>query len=266
MAIIECEDITVRHPYAPTPAVSGLSTFVEQGEWLNIVGPNGCGKSTLLHAFAQVLSLESGRLKMGEGDVEKHFAFGLKAAKQRRFFARTVALMPQNPTIPAGLSVFDYVLLGRHPHSYAPGRADDEIVKRCLADLKLEHFSDRGLDEVSGGERQRVSLARALAQEPRIVLLDEPTSALDIGHAQETLELIDAIRHRLGLTVIAAMHDLTLTAQYGDRVLMMNGGRKVFEGTAAEVLTAQRISEIYDARVIVEVIDGRPVVIPQRAG
>ncbi|ANE04363.1 ABC transporter ATP-binding protein [Corynebacterium crudilactis] len=267
MSIIECVDVSVRYLHAPQPAVNGLSFSVSQGEWLNLVGPNGCGKSTLLHALAQVLALDSGSLTIAEGRVEKHglaASLGLKAARQRRYFARTVALMPQHPTIPAGLSVFDYVLLGRHPHSYAPGHADDEVVRRCLAELDLERFAQRELGALSGGERQRVSLARALAQEPRIVLLDEPTSALDIGHAQETLELIDAARRRRDLTVVAAMHDLTLTAQYGDRVLMMNNGEKVSEGSAAEVLTKERITTIYAAHVSVSTVDGRPVVIPTR--
>lgn len=267
MSIITCHDVQIRYPNAQTKAVRGVSFSVEQGEWLNIVGPNGCGKSTLLHAIAQVLSLESGSMAIGEGSVDKRGAWarlGVKAAQQRRLFARTVALMPQQPAIPADLSVFEYVLLGRHPHNYVPGRADEEVVRRCLSELKLNKFEHRELGALSGGERQRVSLARALAQEPRIVLLDEPTSALDIGHAQETLELIDDVRERLGLTVIAAMHDLTLTAQFGDRVLMMNQGKKVCEGTAEEVLTEERITDIYDAHVDVQIIGGRPVVIPQR--
>lgn len=264
---VECEQVVVRYPGVGRTAVTGISTRVVQGEWLNIVGPNGCGKTSLLHALAQVLPVEAGLITLAGIDVSrssKISSLGLAAARRRRHLARTVALMPQHPTIPVGLDVHDYVLLGRHPHNRVPGRHDAEVVERCLDELNLASYSHRLVSSLSGGERQRASLARALAQEPEVLLLDEPTSALDIGHAQETLELIDAVRARRGLTVIAAMHDLTLTAQYGDRVMMMAAGEKIAEGTAADVLTAQRIHEVYRANVVVETDQGRPVVIPRR--
>lgn len=264
---VECRDVVVRYPGVGRTAVSGISTQVENGRWLNIIGPNGCGKTSLLHALAQVLPVETGQISLTGIDISpasKISSLGLAAARRRRHLARTVALMPQTPTIPDGLNVHDYVLLGRHPHNRVPGRQDAEVVVRCLAELNLSEHSTRLVTSLSGGERQRVSLARALAQEPEVLLLDEPTSALDIGHAQETLELIDAVRSRRGLTVIAAMHDLTLTAQYGDAVLMMAKGQKIAEGTALEVLTVERIREIYGAKVTVQTNEGRPVVIPRR--
>lgn len=264
---VECEQVVVRYPGVGRTAVSGVSTRVVQGEWLNVIGPNGCGKTSLLHALAQVLPVEAGLITLAGIDVSrssKISSLGLAAARRRRHLARTVALMPQHPTIPAGLDVHDYVLLGRHPHNRVPGRHDAEVVECCLAELNLSSYSHRLVSSLSGGERQRASLARALAQEPEVLLLDEPTSALDIGHAQETLELIDAVRARRGLTVIAAMHDLTLTAQYGDRVMMMASGEKIAEGTAADVLTVRRIHEVYRANVAVETDEGRPVVIPRR--
>lgn len=264
---VDCENVVVRYPGVSQTAVSGISTRVAQGEWLNIIGPNGCGKTSLLHALAQVLPVEAGLITLAGIDVSRSSrisSLGLAAARRRRHLARTVALMPQHPTIPSGLDVHDYVLLGRHPHNRVPGRHDAAVVQRCLGELNLSTYAHRLVSSLSGGERQRASLARALAQEPEVLLLDEPTSALDIGHAQETLELIDAVRARRGLTVIAAMHDLTLTSQYGDRVMMMADGEKVAEGTAAEVLTVRRIQEVYGANVIVETDEGRPVVIPRR--
>lgn len=264
---VDCRDVVVRYPGVNKTAVSGISTRVESRQWLNIIGPNGCGKTSLLHAMAQVLPVEAGTITLGgiEGNRSSTIrSLGLAAARRRRHLARTVALMPQTPTIPEGLAVHEYVLLGRHPHNRVPGRHDTEVVERCLAELNLSSYSSRMVGSLSGGERQRVSLARALAQEPEILLLDEPTSALDIGHAQETLELIDIVRSRRNLTVIAAMHDLTLTAQYGDCVLMMARGEKIAEGSATEVLTAERIHDVYGAQVIVQTNEGRPVVIPRR--
>lgn len=266
---VECVDLHVRYPGVETFAVNGVSTRVPAGSWLNLVGPNGCGKTSLLHAIAQVLPVASGGVTVAGVDATIGAGgrrIGRAAGRRRRQAARTVALMPQHPTIPAGLPVWDYVLLGRHPHSPVPGRADDAVVARCLEELHLGDYARRPLAALSGGERQRVSLARALAQEPEVLLLDEPTSALDIGHAQETLELIDSIRARRGLSVIAAMHDLTLTAQYGDAVLMMAAGEKIAEGTPQEVLSAGRINEVYGARVRVELRHGRPAIIPERPG
>lgn len=264
---VDCQEVVVRYPGSGRTAVSGITTCVNRGSWLNIIGPNGSGKTSLLHALAQVLPVESGSITLADIDITRVSplsSLSLAAARRRRQLARTVALMPQHPMIPDGLNVHDYVLLGRHPHSRVPGKYDTEVVEQCLAELNLATYSTRQVGALSGGERQRVSLARALAQEPEILLLDEPTSALDIGHAQETLELIDAVRSRRALTVIAAMHDLTLTAQYGDGVLMMAEGKMVAEGTAAEVLTAERIKEVYGAQVAVQTHGGRPVVIPKR--
>lgn len=267
MNVVDCENVSVRYPGAERTAVAGMTTHVRRGQWVNIIGPNGCGKTSLLHALARVLPVEAGRITVADIDItaaSTRIALSPAAARHRRHLARTVALMPQTPTIPEGMDVYDYVLLGRHPHSRVPGKHDAQVVQRCLDELNLRDYSGRFVSSLSGGERQRVSLARALAQEPEVLLLDEPTSALDIGHAQETLELIDSVRARRGLTVIAAMHDLTLTAQYGDRVLMMAGGRKIAEGTADEVLTVSRIREIYGANVAVTMHEGRPVVIPRR--
>lgn len=267
MNIVDCENVSVRYPGAGHTAVAGMTTHVQRGQWVNIVGPNGCGKTSLLHALARVLPVEAGRITVGGIDITASSTrnpLSPAAARHRRHLARTVALMPQTPTIPEGMDVYDYVLLGRHPHSRVPGKHDARVVQRCLDELNLHDYSGRFVSSLSGGERQRVSLARALAQEPEVLLLDEPTSALDIGHAQETLELIDSVRARRGLTVIAAMHDLTLTAQYGDRVLMMARGRKIAEGAAGEVLTVSRIREIYGASVAVTTHEGRPVVIPRR--
>ena len=126
-------------------------------------------------------------------------------------------------------------------------------------------YADRLLGTLSGGERQRAVVARALAQEAPVILLDEPTSALDIGHQQQALELLDALRHDVGLTLVAAMHDLTLAAQYADRMILLDRGRVIADGSPGDVLTEERLSVHYEASVRVLELDGRMAVLPRRA-
>jgi cobalamin transport system ATP-binding protein len=233
--------------------VDGVSFTVEHGEWVTVIGPNGAGKSTLLRAVAGLVGHE-GRIAL-DGE-------GLRRLG-RREVARRVAIVPQSPLMPATMTVREYVLLGRTPYvSYAgrEGRRDRAATEEAIARLDLADLASRSLDTLSGGERQRAVLARALAQEAPLLLLDEPTSALDAGRQQEALELIDALRLDAGLTVVAAMHDLTLAGQYASRLLLLSGGRIVAHGAPTEVLTEPLIAEHYGARV--RIVDG--AVIPVR--
>jgi iron complex transport system ATP-binding protein len=222
--------------------VDGVSFAVDRGEWVTLIGPNGAGKTTLLRAVA--------------GLVRHHGAIALDGHPVRRLgrreVARRVAVVPQVPVMPAGMTIREYVLLGRTPYvSYAgrEGRRDLAATEQALARLDLTELAARELGSLSGGERQRAVLARALAQEAPLLLLDEPTSALDAGRQQEALELIDGLRLDAGLTVLAAMHDLTLAGQYASRLLLLSGGRIVAQGGPAEVLTEPLIAEHYGARV-----------------
>ena len=170
--------------------------------------------------------------------------------------------------IPGDMRVDDYVLLGRWPYVGRFGiesSGDRDVVDRVLERLGLTALRARVLGELSGGERQRVVLARALAQDTAVLLLDEPTSALDIGHQQQALELVAELRRDERLTVISAMHDLTLAGLYADRLVLLDEGRLVASGSARDVLTAERIGEVYDVCVSVERgSNGGVVVIPQR--
>jgi iron complex transport system ATP-binding protein len=234
--------------------VDGVSFTVEHGEWVAVIGPNGAGKSTLLRAVARLVA-HQGRLAL---DGEELRRLG------RREVARRVAIVPQSPLMPAAMTVREYVMLGRTPYvSYAgrEGRRDRAATEEAIARLDLADLASRPLDTLSGGERQRAVLARALAQEAPLLLLDEPTSALDAGRQQEALELIDALRLDAGLTVVAAMHDLTLAGQYASHLLLLSGGRIVARGAPAEVLTEPLIAEHYGAGV--RIVDG--AVIPVRA-
>jgi iron complex transport system ATP-binding protein len=238
--------------------VDGVDLEIEAGEWLALIGPNGGGKTTLLRAIARLVPF-SGTIALD----------GRPTTQMRRAdLSRLLAVVPQEPSTPPWLTVGEYVLLGRTPHLgplAKEGRGDYEAAARALARLDLLAYKDRLLGTLSGGEKQRVVVARALAQEARIVLLDEPTAALDIGHQQQALELLDLLRTESELTLVCAMHDLTLAAQYADRMVLLDGGRVVAEGAPAEILTETLIAAHYGAAIDVVPVDGRLAIVPRRA-
>ena len=246
--------------YDGATALCTLTFDVPDGGWLSVVGPNGAGKTTLLRAIAGLVPFS------GEAD-----AAGVSVvAAARRSVARAVAYVPQRPELPVDTPVTDYVLLGRTPHIPYLGietRRDLEVVSGVLERLELADLGDRALGTLSGGEQQRAVLGRALAQEARVLLLDEPTAALDVGHQQQVLELVDELRLERGLTVVSAMHDLTLAGQFGDELLLLDGGRAVASGSAGAVLTEARVRRHFGASVrIVEDGDGGIAILPVRTG
>ena len=255
MNALELEHVTVEA--GGRALVSDVTLSVAQGEWLSLLGPNGAGKTTLLRA-ASGLVRSRGTVRLLGREL---------ASTPRRDVARCVALVPQVPVLPAGLTVGEYVLLGRTPHVGVlarEGATDRAAASEALARLELDEIAARPLGSLSGGELQRAVIARSLAQAAPILLLDEPTTALDIGHQQQALELVERLRREEGLTVVAAMHDLTLAAQYGDRVVLIDRGRVVADGAARDVLTTERVSSLYGARVRV-VDDGGLAIVPVRA-
>ncbi len=179
-----------------------------------------------------------------------------------------LAYVPQEPVLPPDLTVAQYVLLGRTPHlGYlaSPGRHDRERAAAAMDRLDVTRLARRRLARLSGGERQRAVLARALAGEPRVLLLDEPTSMLDVGHEQQVLELVDRLRTDTGLTVVSTLHNLTVAGQYADTLVLLDGGRVVAAGSPRAVLTKDLIESVYAARVnVVTGGDGRPVIAPRR--
>jgi iron complex transport system ATP-binding protein len=252
--MIETRDLWVR--FGPVAAVRGLSLRAESGGWTALIGPNGAGKTSALRALAGLAQYD------GEVLIDGRDARGLG----RRAVARVVAFVPQKPETPPALTVAEYVLLGRTPHiSYlgGEGRRDREAAAQALRRLELERFAERALGSLSGGELQRAVLARALAQEAPVLLLDEPTTALDLGRQQLVLELVDELR-RDGLTVVTTMHDLTLAGQYAERLVLLDEGSVVAEGTAAEVLSVPNLAAHYAASVRVVEEDGRVFVLPVR--
>jgi iron complex transport system ATP-binding protein len=240
--------------------VDRVNLSVEEGEWLGLIGPNGAGKTTLLRAITGAAETESGQVFYRGNDL------ALLAARQR---ARVMAVVPQNPVVPWGMAVSDYILLGRTSHIGWLGRetgTDLEIAQKSLRALKLEKLHQRRLNELSGGELQRAVLARALTQDAPLLILDEPTSSLDIGHGQQMMEMVDRLRREQGLTVISALHDLTLAAQFCDRLVMMSGGKAILDGPPRSVITERSLRDHYGAEV--RILSGPEfgvVVIPLRA-
>jgi iron complex transport system ATP-binding protein len=257
MSSLELRGVEVT--YGRAVAVAPFGMTVRSGEWLGLIGPNGAGKSSLLRAVVGLVASRGDVLVDGEP----------LAAHSPRRRAQLIAYVPQEPLIPDDMIGAEYVLLGRSPYvGYfaSPTRRDRELVAGVLERLDLEPLAPRRLGTLSGGERQRLVIARALAQEAPILLLDEPTSALDIGHQQQALELVARLRREHGLTVVSAMHDLTLAGLYSDRLALLHEGRCVAAGRAQEVLQAGTLAEFYGVQVnIHHEPDGTVVVIPRRA-
>jgi iron complex transport system ATP-binding protein len=239
------------------PVVRDVSATIQRGEWVTLIGPNGAGKTTLLRALGGLVSFDGEILFDGRAIL----------STTRRDVARQIALVPQQPQTPPDLTVVEYVLLGRTPHMgylSTESRSDRLAAERAIARLALRPFAKRRLGSLSGGELQRVVLARALAQEAPILLLDEPTSALDMGRQQQALELVDSLRRDDELTVISAMHDLSLAGQYADRLMLLDQGQVVAEGSALEVLSEANIAAFYSANVRVIHEQGSVFVLPRR--
>jgi iron complex transport system ATP-binding protein len=255
---VTVESVTVR--FGTTTAVADVSVALDAGSWVGLVGANGAGKTSLLRAIAH--------LEPHEGNIE---VAGRKlAGLPLRRRARIVAYVPQKPELPAGMSVLEYVLLGRTPHlGYFANESsrDHHVCLDLLERLDLTEMASRRLASLSGGETQRVVLARALAQEAPVLLLDEPTSALDLGRRVEVLELVDELRRERALTVLSALHDLTLAAEFADQLLLLAGGALVACGSPTDVLRESVLAEHLGAPVrVLRAPDGGIVVVPPARG
>ncbi len=254
--MIQVQALSVR--FERTIALDAVSMTVADGEWLAVVGPNGAGKTTLLRCLAHLVR--------HDGDVR--MAGTPLARMSRRALARMVAYVPQRPVFPPDMSVAEYVLLGRTPHiGYLSSEtaADKRICAELLERLRLDEMAARRLSTLSGGELQRLVLARALAQQAPVLVLDEPTSALDLGRRVDALELVDELRRERDLTVVSAIHDLTLAGQFADTLALMDSGRVVAVGAPKEVLREELLAPLFGVGVTVLEEDGDLVVVSRRA-
>ncbi|HEX7352773.1 ABC transporter ATP-binding protein [Brachybacterium sp.] len=253
---LRVEDLTLG--YGERTVIEGLDLELVTGGITSVVGANASGKSTLLRSMARLLTPRHGQVLL-DGRQIHHLP-----AKQ---LARVLGLLPQSPITPEGITVADLVGRGRHPHQRLFSRwgtADDEAVAAALDATRTADLAERPVDELSGGQRQRVWVAMALAQDTDLLLLDEPTTFLDVSHQVEVLDLLTDLNRERGITVVMVLHDLNLAARYSDQLVMIAGRAVAASGPPAEVLTAQRVEEVFGLRsqVITDPISGTPLMVP----
>ena len=244
--------------YHGRAVLRGVSVDVKAGEVLALVGPNGVGKSTLIRAVSGVLPISSGKIVLDSKDV-------LRLPPNER--ARQIAVVPQAVNLPDSFTVAEIVMMGRTPHLPLWGgesKHDCVVAWEAMRHTEIETLADRRVDELSGGERQRVVIARALAQEPRVLLLDEPTAHLDLKHQVAVLELVRMLAREHGLAVLATLHDLNQAAGYADRVALLHNGEVRAAGRPVEVFTSTHLSLAYGLPVHIfpHPTYGTPLVLP----
>jgi len=246
--------------YKENEIIKNLNMTIKSGEIISLVGPNGAGKSTLIKLISGLLPSAKGEILL-YGESISHMSSKKKAS--------LISLVPQNPQLPKDMKLIDFISLGRNPHLKITewgNKSDLEHIKKSMAATDTSHLKDKRLSEISGGELQRGMISLAIAQDTPIMLFDEPTSNLDLYHQTKTLELITHIHHnRHGITIIA-IHDLTLAAQYTDKMIMLSEGTIFKSGTPHEVLTTSNIKSAYGAEVIVipHPQGGSPIILPQK--
>jgi ABC-type cobalamin/Fe3+-siderophores transport system ATPase subunit len=256
--MIAFADLTARYPGATAPAVAGVSFSARAGALTAVVGPNGSGKSTLVRALLGRVPIVAGRIDVAQRDI---------ARVARRDLARLVAVITQREEPAFAMPVQDYVALGRHPHAGAWSTAPDDaaLVARALQEAGVADLRTRPTDTLSGGEWQRVRIARALAQDTPVLVLDEPTTFLDIAHEMESFELLARLAGS-GRTVLVVSHELNLVARFAHHVVLLHTGRDAAAGTPDEVMDARTLESIYAWPLVVtrDPAIGAPTLVPLR--
>jgi iron complex transport system ATP-binding protein len=246
----------LKFAYNGREVIQGLDLEVPGGSFHGVLGPNGSGKTTLVKLLTRLVKPKDGRIELMGEPIENWGP---------RRLARQMAVVPQSTHVAFPFTTLEVVLMGRAPHLGGleiEGQSDLEIARSAMEMTETWELRNRTIQEISGGEAQRVIVARALAQKPRILLMDEPTTHLDIKHQIEVMELLKKLNKEDGLTVIIISHDLNLIARYVEFVVLLDKGKIFSAGGPAEVLTARNIRAVYDANVEVFDIQGRPGIIP----
>lgn len=242
----------VTFSYRSAPVLDGVDFVVQPGEFLAVLGNNGAGKSTLLRCITRMVRPRHGAVFLGETDVH-----ALRANER----ARRIGYVPQRAES-SHMTVYDAVLVGRTPHiTWDASHDDHHVVEHVLAELGLEDLAMRPIDELSGGELQKTVIARALAQEPRVLLLDEPTSSLDLRNQLDVLATVKRVTAAQGVAVVAVMHDLNLALRFADAFLFLADGR-VHACGGPEVVTSATVTEVYGVPVSVTSVGDVPLVVP----
>lgn len=255
-AILDLENVAFS--YGPEPLFRDLSFAIESGEFVGLLGPNGCGKTSLLQLIAGVSRPEQGRIRLQGKDLNEI---------PRSEIARSVSVLPQETFVEFPFTALEVVLMGRAPYLKRfqwEGPRDLEVAREAMRLTDCLDFAGRDVRSLSGGERERVLLARALAQEPKILLLDEPTTHLDLKHQSEIFRLLRKLHSQQGLTLIVVLHDLNFAATACERLLLLADGGLKADGPPAEVLKAETIREVFGAEVWAgtEEKSGRPFFLP----
>lgn len=240
--------------YPSTKVLDDVSVQVGEGEIMSILGPNGSGKSTLLKCIDGILRPQRGTILVTEMDT---------ARLKPRDLAKLVGYVPQSAVDSFPFTVFDTVLMGRLPYlSWSPRRNDLDVVSELLELLELKGLALRHITELSGGERQKVLLARALAQQPKVLLLDEPTANLDIRHQMEVLSLVRHLVKEQNLSALIAMHDVNLACRFSDKIVLLKKGQISAAGDPASVITEASLRDVYGITAVVNKDSGRLYIIP----
>ena len=232
--------------FGSRPVLEKLSFSVGVGDFFVIIGPNGAGKTTLMKSIAGLLPLQGGEVRIFRKPL---------AGYRKKELARLIAFVPQGVPLDFPFSVAEVVLMGRAPYHSALGieeESDFEIAREAMCFTEVDHLAGRRLDQLSGGELQRVMVARAICQQPRILLLDEPTASLDLAHQVRVMDLMETMKSERGITVVMVSHDVNLAGMYGDRLLLLKSGRILHEGLPAEVLKAELLADAYECPVLID--------------
>ena len=246
--------------YGEKKVLKSISLSIRQGEFVSLIGSNGAGKSTLLKCISGLLPTDGGQILLCGRNSQK-----LKS-KER---ARLAAVVPQSYAVEYAFTAEDVVAMGRYPYQSfgkRETREDQEILLQAMEDTNTLEFRNRLYNELSGGEKQRVVLARALAQQPKILLLDEPTSALDIHHQTEVMELISRLNREQGLTVLAVLHDVNMASRYCSRMLLLKDGQLAADGEPAQIITRKNMEELYQMKILIREnpLFHKPEIVPIR--
>ena len=256
MVNLEVEKITLA--YGQQSIIKDLSFQLHAGELLGLVGPNGCGKTSIIKSLSRILTPRSGRILLDS----KELTF-----ISHNELARLIGVVPQNPYLPETFTVFEVVILGRNPYLglFSKETARDiAVVWQAMERTDITHLAKKRIGELSGGEKQRVTIARVLAQEPHVILMDEPTANLDIAQQIDILDLIAGMCRDQNIAGLIAIHDLNIAAQYCTRIIMLKDGKVYVEGSPGDVITAENVREVFDAETTVypHPENNLPVVLP----
>ena len=240
--------------YKKTEILADIGLELHKGEILAIVGPNGAGKTTLLRCIAGIAKPDRGSIRIEGRDI-----FGMK----RPDLAKRIGYVPQAAPAKFPVTVFETVLMGRRPYiSWRPSKNDLRVVVDLLKSMDLADIALRYFDQLSGGQKQKVLLAKAFAQGTDCLLLDEPTSNLDLRHQMEAMEMISTMAKEKGVAAILAMHDLNLTSRFADTILMLNNGRMSCIGEPEQVMTRENIRSVYGVETEINSCNGYPYILP----